>query len=138
MISEQLTLGMFFNNQEGDIMRVLQESTAGIKTPCSYEDGSPAKLSFIGTKVMSGESVVGWISPLHDKILRSCDSLYHRGLMKFNLLDLVVELECLFPEDKYLETTISARLRELCQWKLVQRESEKSRSGIYIFHGGVL
>lgn len=138
MVEDQLTLSCFVGITLGESGFEDEGRTSGIiiQSVPSSDFIKKSCLHFIGTRVFDGEVLVGMISGVHDKILRCCDSLAHRGCMKFNLLDLVIEMESLFPDDKYLETTIAARLRELCQWKLVQREDPNGRKGVYIYNGG--
>jgi hypothetical protein len=134
MSEDQLTLSMFaFSVSPSGVVEGV-----GFVSPTLSNSASSATPFFLEkTKVYDGDRLVGWISPLHEKILQACDCLERKGCMNFSLLDLVVEFQVLFPGDKYLETTLAARLRELCQWKLVQREDDgKGRKGIYIYHGG--
>jgi hypothetical protein len=135
MSEDQLTLSMFaFSVSPSGVVEGV-----GFVSPTLSNSISSTTPSFFleKTKVYDGDRLVGWISPLHEKILQACDCLERKGCMNFSLLDLVVEFQVLFPGDKYLETTLAARLRELCQWKLVQREDDgKGRKGIYIYHGG--
>jgi hypothetical protein len=134
MCEDQLTLGMF--SALNVLPHVGKEEGLVILPLVSISSSSFPTISFEKTRVYDGDRLVGWISPLHTKVLECCKNMAYRGMMKFSLLDLSIEFESLYPGDKYLETTLAARLRELCQWKLVQREDEKSRKGVYIYNGG--
>lgn len=77
-----------------------------------------------GFFVMDGDVQVGYISKLHENIMRAAGELVKRRILVFTLADLISEINFLYPSLEYREATYEARCRELAQWKIFIRRDK--------------